>query len=120
MSQHQRMTRGGQTGLGILESQFRELSWEVPKEVENVLELVSVSLKAASPRFPALNKMNTNLMIGDKYNGTNGQLSALGSWFSDLSKHQNHLEDCLKQLSRPHSQRFSFGSPGMGPENLHF
>lgn len=35
------------------------------------------SLKAAIPRFPALNKMNTNLMIGGKYNGTNGQLSAL-------------------------------------------
>lgn len=44
MSQHRRMTRGGQRGLGILESQFRELSWEVPKEVENVLELVSVSV----------------------------------------------------------------------------
>lgn len=44
VSQHQRMTRAGQTGLGILESHFRELSWEVPKEVENVLELMSVSV----------------------------------------------------------------------------
>lgn len=48
MSQHQRMTVAGQTGLGNLESQFRELSWEVPKEVENVLELVSLWLSEGS------------------------------------------------------------------------
>lgn len=47
------------------------------KECTGAGECLCGSLKAAIPRFPALNKMNTNLMIGDKYKGTNGPLSAL-------------------------------------------
>lgn len=70
--------------------------------------------EAGISTFPALHRINVKLTIVDKY---------LGQWFSNLNKHQNHLEDWLKQLAShpcPLPPSFSFSSSGMGPEETAF
>lgn len=66
------------------------------------------------------------------YNGVVGWWSAkesdkfkrlwvwLDEWFSNLSVHQNPLDNLLKQIVRLHPQSLEFNKVWVVPNNLHF